>query len=75
MKQCCLLTCKNGGSRSAHKVNILHFPRLVSVFKRESEASKATISVINCLENLIIQITPQNLRGNKINQSIAGTSF
>lgn len=23
MKQCCLLTCKNGGSRSAHKVNIL----------------------------------------------------
>lgn len=63
------------GSRSAHKVNILHFPRLVSVFKRESEASKATISVINCLENLIVQIILQNLRGNKINQSIAGTSF
>lgn len=46
MKQCSLLTCKNGGSRSAHELNILHFPRLVSVFKRESEASKATISVI-----------------------------
>lgn len=34
---------------------ILHFPKLVivSVFKKESEASKAT-SVVNCLKNLMV---------------------
>lgn len=38
VKWCSMFTCKNGDSWYAPEFKILHFPKLVSMFKRNSEA-------------------------------------
>lgn len=40
-------------TKSACEFGILHFSRLVSAFKRKSEASKVLMSVVNYLKNLL----------------------